>query len=58
MRTMLVVPGEPSGTPATMMTPSPALAKPSSKAIRQALRTMAGPLALYATSQPARALSA
>ena len=41
MRTMLVVPGEPSGTPATMITPSPALAKPSSKAMRQALRTMA-----------------
>ena len=41
MRTMLVVPGEPSGTPATMMTPSPALANPSSKAMRRALRTMA-----------------
>src|SRR6266853_2981000 len=40
MRTMLVAPGVPSGTPATMMTRCPALAKPSLKAIRQARSTM------------------
>ena len=33
---MLVVPGERSGTPATMMTRWPALAKPSRKAIEPA----------------------
>ena len=40
MRTMLVAPGVPSGTPATMMTRWPALAKPSLKAMRQARSTM------------------
>ena len=40
MRTMLVVPGMPSGTPATMMTRSPARAKPSRNAMRQARSTM------------------
>ena len=37
---MLVAPGVPSGTPATMMTRWPALAKPSLKAMRQARSTM------------------
>jgi hypothetical protein len=37
---MLVAPGVPSGTPATMITPWPALAKPSLKASRQARSTM------------------
>ena len=37
---MLVAPGVPSGTPATMMTRWPALAKPSLKAMRLARSTM------------------
>ena len=40
MRIMLVAPGEPSGTPAVITMPSPGFTKPSSKAMRQALRTM------------------
>ena len=40
MRTMLVAPGVPSGTPATMMTRRPAFAKPSLNAMRQARSTM------------------
>ncbi len=40
MRTMLVVPGMPSGRPATMITRCPALAKPSRKAIDAARSTM------------------
>src|SRR6266540_3649625 len=40
MRTMLVAPGVPSGTPATMMTRWPDWAKPSAKAMRQARSTM------------------
>src|SRR5258705_312790 len=40
MRTMLVVPGMPSGTPATMITRWPALAKPSRKAMEPARSTM------------------
>ena len=40
MRSMLVVPGEPSGTPATMMTRWPARAKPSRKAMLPARLTM------------------
>ena len=40
MRSMLVAPGVPSGTPATMITRWPALAKPSLKARRQARCTM------------------
>ena len=39
-RIMLVAPGVPSGTPATMMTRWPALANPSLKAIWQARSTM------------------
>ena len=40
MRSMLVAPGVPSGTPATMMTRRPALAKPSANAMRLARSTM------------------
>ena len=40
IRIMLVAPGVPSGTPATMMTRRPALAKPSLNASRQARSTM------------------
>src|SRR5437763_1127559 len=40
IRTMLVAPGVPSGTPATMMMRWPALAKPSRNAMRQARSTM------------------
>ena len=42
MRSMLVAPGVPSGTPATMMTRRPALAKPSENAIRLALAGVLG----------------
>ena len=37
---MLVAPGVPNGTPATMMTRCPALAKPSEKAVLQARSAM------------------
>ena len=40
MRTMLVVPGMPSGTPATMITRWPARTKPSRNAIWPARATM------------------
>ena len=40
MRTMFVAPGLPSGIPAITTNPSRALTRPSSNAMRQALRTM------------------
>ena len=40
MRSMLVAPGVPSGTPAVMMMRWPGSAKPSSRAMRQARETM------------------
>ena len=40
MRSMLVAPGVPKGTPAVMMMRCPGWAKPSAKAMRQALATM------------------
>ena len=49
---MLVVPGVPSGTPATMMTRWPALANPSRNAIEPARLTMSSrSLASSATTQ-------
>ena len=52
MRTIFVVPGMPSGTPATMMTRWPAFAKPSRNVIEPARLTMSSrSLASSATTQ-------